>query len=145
MGAGHHLPGLIALIATVISVAPAATVSAQNLASCNADMGVGTACMCPLSSLHPTQVAVGMIEVDKRVGKIQGMGQGELGKYEQCRPVPLIIGPRDPSGAARFYLTDHHHLARALLDAGEKSTQCIIVDSAADALGIGIPGLDGKE
>jgi hypothetical protein len=129
MNARQHLPGLIALIATIISVAPAASASAQNLASCSADMGVGTACMCPLSSLHPTQVAVGMVEVEKRVEKIQGMGQGKLGKYEQCRPVPLVIGPGDPPGAARFYLTDHHHLARALLDAGEKSARCIIADS----------------
>jgi hypothetical protein len=129
MSAGQHLPGLIALVATAISVAPAATASAQNLASCSVETGIGIACMCSLSSLHPTQVAVGMNEVDKRVGKIKRMDQGQLGKYEQCRPVPLIIGPRDSSGAARFYLTDHHHLARALLDAGEESTRCIIVDS----------------
>jgi hypothetical protein len=129
MNAKQNLPGLIALIATLISVAPAATALAQNLASCRADTGVGTACTCPLSSLHPTQVAVGMSEVEKRVAKIKGMGQANLWRYEQCRPVPLIIGPRELSGSARFYLTDHHHLARALLDAGEKSALCFVVDS----------------
>jgi hypothetical protein len=127
MSTGQHFPGLIALVATVISVASAATASARELANCSAATGVGTACMCTIPSLHPTQLAVGMNEVDKRVHKIKKMSQGELGKYEQCRPVPLVIGP--PTGAVQFYLTDHHHLARALLDAGENSTRCIIADS----------------
>ena len=103
---------------------------AQSLPACSADTALGTVCKCTLSSLHPMQSAVGMLEVDKRVEKIKLLRENnKLEHYEQCRRVPVVIGPNDPSGSPRFHLTDHHHLARALLDAGESVTECIIEES----------------
>jgi hypothetical protein len=76
------------------------------------------------------QAAIGMIEVKRRVKKIKKMSEARLRKYVQCRPIPLVIGP-GASGAAQFYMTDHHHLARALLDAKKSSAQCIVQESHA--------------
>src|SRR4029077_211292 len=41
---------------------------------------------------------------------------------------PVIIGP-----GGIFYITDHHHLARALSDDGVSMTYCHIVDNISDA------------
>src|SRR5262245_11079213 len=124
-----HLLGLIALAAAATGAGSAART--EELPPCKPESAIGTACMCPLSTLHPMQAAVGMLEVEKRVAKIKAMSEGQLRKYEQCRPVPLIVGP-GTSDAAHFYLTDHHHLARALLDAGQNSAQCIVQESHAE-------------
>jgi hypothetical protein len=67
----------------------------------------------PVSDLHPTQITVGMREVNakrKRWREERGKKRGEfLAKHM----VPVILGPND-----RHYVIDHHHLARALHDEG---------------------------
>ena len=40
----------------------------------------------------------------------------------------IVIGP-----GGNFYITDHHHLARALYDIGETTTYCKIVNNLSDA------------
>ena len=64
-------------------------------------------------SLRPTQLTVGMKEVDFRVKSLLGMKAKELEKYLRERPVPVILGPK-----SRTFLLDHHHLARACWEAG---------------------------
>lgn len=136
MSAWKLLPGTIAFIAAAMNWGTSAhgqstTAHAQSLSACTAEMALGTECRCALSSLHPMQVAVGMLEVKKRVEKIKGLrATNKLEEYEHCQPEPVVIGPNDPlTGAPRFYITDHHHLARALLDGGESATECTIEDS----------------
>src|SRR5262249_36166149 len=67
-----------------------------------------------IESLRPTQITVGMREVEekrKRWREHKGKKKGEfLGKHM----IPVIHGPKD-----RLYVIDHHHLARALLDEGQ--------------------------
>jgi hypothetical protein len=41
---------------------------------------------------------------------------------------PIVIGP-----GGIVYITDHHHLARALYDVGASQTYCTIVDNLSDA------------
>ena len=41
---------------------------------------------------------------------------------------PIIIGP-----GGIFYITDHHHLARALYDVGASNTYCTIVENLSNA------------
>jgi hypothetical protein len=67
----------------------------------------------PILKLRPTQMTVGMREVKekrKRFREQKGKKQSELlGK----RMIPVVVGPD-----LRFYVVDHHHLARALHEEG---------------------------
>ena len=68
-----------------------------------------------IAVLRPTQITVGMREVeDKREQwrrKLDSKKSELLGRHM----IPVIVGPKD-----RYYIIDHHHLARALHDEGEK-------------------------
>ena len=62
--------------------------------------------------LHPTQITVGMVEVrDKRIQLARLHGE-QLRDFLSRHPIPAVEGPND-----KLYITDHHHLARALSDA----------------------------
>src|SRR5580692_9734979 len=79
----------------------------------------------PILSLRPTQMTVGMREVkEKRKhwrGRKSKKKQAEsLGKHM----IPVVLGPDK-----RYYVIDHHHLARALHDEGIKD---ILVTVVAD-------------
>lgn len=66
-----------------------------------------------ISDLHPTQAAVGMLEVDYRKEKFSQMKDKEQKEYLQERVVPVVVGPN-----GQFYMVDHHHLIRALYELG---------------------------
>lgn len=68
---------------------------------------------CEIPRLRPTQITVGMIEVEDKRKHLDGMGHHERREYLKARPIPAVLGPDD-----KLYITDHHHLARALHDAG---------------------------
>jgi hypothetical protein len=70
----------------------------------------------PIDELRPTQITVGMEEVAakrkewRRREKQEGDSAGAfLGRHM----IPVVLGPK-----GRSYVTDHHHLARALHDEG---------------------------
>lgn len=69
----------------------------------------------PLTDLRPTQNAVGMDEVNAKAKKIEAMSAKRLDDYLLQRPIPVVIGNQGT------YLIDHHHLARALWDAGKQT------------------------
>lgn len=67
--------------------------------------------------LHPTQLAVGMYQVSFKCGRLKAMfdrdrkeGSSSLEDYLREHPVPVVRGPK-----GQLYLTDHHHLAAALV------------------------------
>lgn len=66
----------------------------------------------PIRSLRPTQLTVGLIEVDAK--RESWRKDKEKGKFLGRHMIPVVIGPK-----GRPYVTDHHHLARALLDEGQ--------------------------
>lgn len=73
--------------------------------------------------LRPTQITVGLREVDAKRRAWRDKGQNAasfLGKHL----VPVILGPGD-----HYYVTDHHHLVRALLDEGQTT---VAISSIAD-------------
>ena len=79
----------------------------------------------PILSLRPTQMTVGMREVKEkrqrwREHKSKKKQQELLGRHM----IPVVHGPDE-----RFYVIDHHHLARALHDEG---VQDILVAIVAD-------------
>lgn len=72
-------------------------------------------CWIDVQDLHPTQSAVGMGAAACKSGKITRKAKdGKLNDWllEDNRWVPLVRGP-----GGKFYLTDHHHLSTAVLNA----------------------------
>jgi hypothetical protein len=75
-----------------------------------------------------------MFEVRARAAKLKSEMQersepdflAHLKKHDRVEPV--IIGP-----AGAFYITDHHHLARALQDIGATTTYCRIVKNLSSS------------
>ncbi len=64
-----------------------------------------------LDALHPTQLTVGLREVDAK--RQHWKSVGHRARYLGRHLVPVVAGP-----GGRYYLIDHHHLCRALLDEG---------------------------
>jgi hypothetical protein len=104
--------------------------SASATELCDEDSAAGDICLCNLSALHPTQLAVGMMEVHKKEEKlkdeIQRRSEQDFLKYlrRHDKIERIIIGP-----GGIFYVTDRHHLARALYDLGEPKTYCSVLNN----------------
>lgn len=62
--------------------------------------------------LHPTQITVGMAEVSEKKAQLAELHHEKLYDFLANHPMPAVEGPDD-----KLYITDHHHLARAILDA----------------------------
>jgi hypothetical protein len=67
-----------------------------------------------LADLRPTQMTVGLIEVERRRAKWRGLAVGDRHAFLASHMVPTIIGPNQ-----RRYIVDNHHLCRALVAEGE--------------------------
>src|SRR6516165_10402055 len=77
----------------------------------------------PILSLRPTQMTVGMREVKEkrkrwREHKSKKKQEELLGKHM----IPVVLGPD-----GKYYVVDHHHLARALHDEGVKDVLVTII------------------
>lgn len=68
----------------------------------------------PIHSLRPTQITVGLIEVQEKRRKWDELGDKKASFLGQ-HMMPVVIGPK-----GRPYVIDHHHLALALHDEGQK-------------------------
>jgi hypothetical protein len=66
-----------------------------------------------IAQLRPTQITVGMREVDERRNHWRGLKKPERTKFLEQHMIPVILGPK-----GRYYVVDHHHLARALHEEG---------------------------
>jgi hypothetical protein len=66
-----------------------------------------------LHRLHPTQITVGMIEVEDKRRKLESLGSHERRDFIAAHEIPGVWGPEN-----KLYLIDHHHLARAASEAG---------------------------
>jgi hypothetical protein len=86
---------------------------------CVAASRVGDVCACKVLELRPTQLAVGMIQVQNKEAELASKAGPKLNVYEQKHPEPVVKGP----GNALF-ITDHHHLALAMADLGIETTTC---------------------
>jgi hypothetical protein len=93
------------------------------------DLHKGAQCLIEITQLHPTQAAVGYFEVQQKADKLSGKKSSKLQEYLAEHMVPIVIGP---GGAA--YLTDHHHLARALWNAKlSKTVNAKVIENWSDA------------
>jgi hypothetical protein len=66
-----------------------------------------------LQGLHPTQLTVGMAVVQDKRKHLAGMKAADRQDFMKAHPMPAVVGPQ-----GKLYITDHHHLGRAALDAG---------------------------
>ena len=76
----------------------------------------------PLVDLRPTQITVGMREVEEKRRRWREIHGKKAGKFLASHMIPVVLGPKD-----RPYVTDHHHLARALLEEGVKEVATTVV------------------
>jgi hypothetical protein len=76
----------------------------------------------PIATLRPTQMTVGMREV---LAKRKSWREHEPKKrveFLRSHMIPVILGP-----GREHFVIDHHHLARALYDEGQKDIFVIVV------------------
>ena len=81
---------------------------------CPSDARTGDFYKLRLKDLSPTQFAVGKVEMQvhaRSLCKKFKEDPGKLHDYLRVRPIPIVVRGK------KFYLVDHHHLARALYDA----------------------------
>ena len=75
-----------------------------------------------IMDLRPTQMTVGMIEVKDKIKRFEEMRkmkqEDSIGKHM----IPVVIGSDQ-----RYYIVDHHHLARALHEAGIKHVLVTVI------------------
>jgi hypothetical protein len=77
-----------------------------------------------IKDLRPTQITVGMREVHDRRRRWEDNGNLEKHDFFAKHMIPAVRGPK-----GKHYITDHHHLCRALLEQGVKQ---VLVTVAAD-------------
>ena len=76
----------------------------------------------PLEELRPTQITVGMREVEEKRQRWREHKEKKKGEYLGQHMIPVILGPKE-----RHYVIDHHHLSRALMEEGEKAVLVTVV------------------
>jgi hypothetical protein len=75
-----------------------------------------------LAELRPTQITVGLREVEAKRREWRQRHGDKAGRFLGTHMIPVVLGPKD-----RRYVTDHHHLARALLDEGVEEVGTTVV------------------
>ncbi len=74
-----------------------------------------------IADLRPTQITLGMREVEDRRRRWRALGKKRL-KFLETHMVPVILGPK-----GRHYIIDHHHLVRALHEEGAKEVLITVI------------------
>jgi hypothetical protein len=75
-----------------------------------------------ISDLRPTQMTVGLGEVQQRRSHWRQQLGKKAGRFLGRHMIPVILGP-----GGHHYLIDNHHLARALYDEGVKSVLTLVI------------------
>jgi hypothetical protein len=77
-----------------------------------------------IDDLRPTQITVGLREVNEKRARWQAQPEKKKAEFLGSHFIPIVLGP-----GKKPYLTDHHHLARALYDEGvEKVGVTVLAD-----------------
>ncbi|RUW83558.1 chromosome partitioning protein ParB, partial [Mesorhizobium sp. M8A.F.Ca.ET.023.01.1.1] len=76
----------------------------------------------PVKELRPTQITVGMREVDLKRQLVRSQSAANTGAFLGKHMIPVVLGPKN-----RNYVTDHHHLARALIEEGVKDVLVTVI------------------
>jgi hypothetical protein len=76
----------------------------------------------PIDALRPTQMTVGMREVEAKRKAWRDHDPKTREKFLTAHMIPVILGP-----GRRNYVIDHHHLARALHEEGQRDVFVTVV------------------
>jgi hypothetical protein len=77
-----------------------------------------------IESLRPTQITVGLHEVDEKRKDLRKRGAQKIGNFLGDHMIPVVLGPRE-----RHFIVDHHHLSLALHKEGvEKVLVTVVAD-----------------
>jgi hypothetical protein len=82
-----------------------------------------------LENLRPTQIALGMREVAEKRRQWRKHADKDQADFFSRHVFPTVLGPKK-----RYYLIDHHHLARAML---EEKVKKVMVDVTLDLSNLG--------
>jgi len=82
----------------------------------------------PIAELRPTQITVGLREVEEKRGRLRERKSKKIGKFLGDHMIPVVKGPK-----GRFFVVDHHHLALALHHEGVRD---VLVTVIADLSGL---------
>ncbi len=74
--------------------------------------------------LRPTQITVGMREVQAKRKHWRETAGNKGGKFLGKHMIPVVLGPK-----RHCYVIDHHHLARALHDEGVKDVAVTVISN----------------
>jgi hypothetical protein len=75
-----------------------------------------------IAALRPTQITVGLREVEEKRDRLREHKQKKIGKFLGDHMIPVVRGPKD-----RLYVIDHHHLALALHKEGIRNVLVTVV------------------
>jgi hypothetical protein len=78
----------------------------------------------PIAELRPTQMTVGMREVKAKRKEWTRRDAKGSAAFLGTHMIPVVLGPKQ-----RHYVTDHHHLARALHEEGVESVLVTIISN----------------
>ena len=70
-----------------------------------------------IQALHPTQLCVGMAEIEHRIADFRNEDPKERRRYLKTRPIPLVR-----SSAGELWMVDRHHRLRGLLAVEPEAT-----------------------
>ena len=76
----------------------------------------------PILELRPTQMTVGLREVKEKRKRFREQATKKQREMIGKHMIPVVVGPDK-----RYYVVDHHHLARALLDEGIKDILVTVI------------------
>jgi hypothetical protein len=76
----------------------------------------------PIVDLRPTQMTVGLREVNAKRKRWRELSGGKTGKLLGTHMIPVVLGPKK-----RNYVVDHHHLARALHEEKVKDVAVTVI------------------
>jgi hypothetical protein len=98
----------------------------------------------PIADLRPTQITVGMQEVAAKRAHWREEHGKAAGEFLGRHMLPAVLGPKK-----RYFIIDHHHLARALHDEGLKDVLTEVVADLSSAgraaLAASLGGAPGEE
>ncbi len=80
-----------------------------------------------IADLRPTQMTVGMREVEEKRARLRAQSSKKIGKFIGNHMIPVVLGPKD-----RRYIIDHHHLALALHKEGVERVLVTVVSDLSE-------------
>jgi hypothetical protein len=76
----------------------------------------------PITELRPTQITVGMLEVQAKRERLRQQGGKKKTEFLEKHMIPVIHGPKE-----HYFVVDHHHLSLALHKEGVNSVKVTVI------------------